>query len=103
MRDVHSKFGIPNSPQSPSFDQNGDWGISDFRISGQSLRKGNCHNSRKSYHIDRRLCQGTKLDKRKKGTSKKIGETSCRKIVTSLCFFQVAVNLEQSGSRIPDA
>ena len=29
--------------------------------------------------------------------------TSCRKIVTSLSFFQFIVNLEQSGSRIPDA
>ena len=28
---------------------------------------------------------------------------SCRKIVTSLTFFQLMANLEQSGSRIPDA
>ena len=28
--------------------------------------------------------------------------TSCRKIVTSLSFFQFTANLEQSGSRIPD-
>ena len=29
--------------------------------------------------------------------------TACQKIVTSLLFFQFAANLEQSGSRIPDA
>ena len=28
---------------------------------------------------------------------------SCRQIVTSLSFFQFMANLEQSGSRIPDA
>ena len=28
---------------------------------------------------------------------------SCRKIVTSLSFFQFMANLEQSGSQIPDA
>ena len=29
--------------------------------------------------------------------------TSCRKIVTSLSFFQFMANLEQSESQIPDA
>ena len=28
---------------------------------------------------------------------------SCRKIVTSLSFFQFLANLEQSGNQIPDA
>ena len=39
-------------PQSPDNGQNSDKGISDFRISGQSLIKGNCHNSRISDDID---------------------------------------------------
>ena len=33
------KFDIPNTPQSPDIGQNSDRGISDFRISGQSLLK----------------------------------------------------------------
>ena len=45
----------------------------------------------------------TKLDKRDKTTSKKLTMTSCGKIVTSFPFFQFTTNLEQSGSRTPDA
>ena len=45
----------------------------------------------------------TKPDKRNKTTSKKKWTmTSCRKIVTSLSFFEFLANLEQSGGRIPD-
>ena len=47
-------------------------GISDFRISGQSLIKGNCHNFRTSDDIDMKLCPVTKLDKRNKTSLKKI-------------------------------
>ena len=43
----------------------------------------------------------TKLDKRSQTTSKKM-MTSCRQIVTSLSFFRLIANLEQSRSRIPD-
>ena len=43
----------------------------------------------------------TKLDKRSQTTSKKM-MTSCRRIVTSLSFFRLIANLEQSRSRIPD-
>ena len=74
--------------------------ISDFRISGQSLIKGNCHNSRTSGDIDMKFEPATKLDKRNKTTSKNLTMTSCPKIVTSLLFFQFMANLEQSG--IPD-
>ena len=49
-----------------------DEGISDFWISGQSLIKGNCHNSRTSDGIDMKLGPVTKLDKRNKTISKKI-------------------------------
>ena len=48
-------------------------GISDFRISGQSLIKENCHNSRNSDDIDMKLGSVTNLDKRNKTLSKKFG------------------------------
>ena len=50
-----------------------------------------------------KLGQVTKIDKGNKMTSKKLTMTSCQKIVTSFLFFQFTVNLEQSGSRIPEA
>ena len=49
------RFGIPNSAQPPDIGQNSDGGISDFRISGQSLIKENYHNSRTSDDIDMKL------------------------------------------------
>ena len=58
-------------PQSPEIWQNSHGGISDFRISGQSLIKGNCHNSRTSDDIDMKLGPVTKLDKRNKTILKK--------------------------------
>ena len=78
-------------------------GISEFRISRQSLIKGNCHNSRASDDIDMKLGTVTKIDKRNKTTLKKLTMTSFRKTVTSLPYFQFTVNLEQSGGRITDA
>ena len=81
------KFGIPNLTQFPNIEQNSGGGTSDFRISGQSLIKGNCHNSRTRDDIDMKLGPVTKLDKRKKTTSKNLTITSCQKIVTSLPFF----------------
>ena len=48
-----------------------DVGISDFRISGQSLIKENCHNSRTGGDIDMKLGTMTKLDRRNKTTLKK--------------------------------
>ena len=41
-----------------------------FPISGQSLIKENCHNSRTSGDIDMKLGPVTKLEKRNKATSK---------------------------------
>ena len=79
-----------------------DRGISDFRISGQSLIKENCHNSRTSDNIDMKLGPVIKLDKRNRTTSKKLTMTSCRKIVMSLSFSGFLANLEQSAGRIPD-
>ena len=70
IEDICAKFGIHNLPQSPDIGQNSDGGISDFRISGQSLIKENCYNSRTSDDIDMKLATVTRLDKRNKTTSK---------------------------------
>ena len=69
--DICAIFGIPNSPQSPDIGQNSDGGISNFRISGQSLIKENRHNSRASYGIDMKLISVARPDKKNKTTSKK--------------------------------
>ena len=61
-------------PQSPDIKQNSDGGIFDFRISGQSLIKENCHSSGASYDIDMKLGPVTKLDKKNKATSKKFDD-----------------------------
>ena len=63
---------MPNLPQSSDIEQNSDRGISDFRISGQSLMKEYCHNSRTSHDIDMKLRPLTKLDKRNKTASKNV-------------------------------
>ena len=68
----------------------------------KSLIKVNCHNSRTSDDIDMKLGTVTKLYK-KKTTRKKHEDDVISKIVTSMLFFQFMANLEQSGSRIPDA
>ena len=87
--DICGKFGMSSSPQSPDIGQNSDRGYFDFRIFGQSLIKENCHNSRTSDDIDMKPGPVTTLDKRNK--------------TMSLPFLQSMANLEQSGSRIPDA
>ena len=87
IRNIHVEFGIPKLLQSPDIGQNSDGGISDFRISGQSLVKVNCHNSRTSDDIGMKLKPVTKRDKRNKTMSKKLMMTSCQQIVASLSFF----------------
>ena len=57
MRDIHVKFDIPNLPQSLDVGQNSEGDKSDFQISGQSLIKDDCHNSRTSNDIDMNLDQ----------------------------------------------
>ena len=90
-----TKIGdITNSSQSPDIGQNSDGGISDLRISGQSLIKENCHNSRTSDDIDMKLGPITELDKRNEVTSKKLTMTSFSQIVISLLFFRFIANLE---------
>ena len=63
-------FGLPNLPQFPGIVLNSQEGISNFQISGQSLTKGSCHNSRTSDDNDMKLGPVNKLDKRYKTTSK---------------------------------
>ena len=57
-------FGLPNLPQFPGIVQNSHQGISNFQISGQSLTKGSCHNSRTSDDNDMKLGLVNILDKR---------------------------------------
>ena len=64
MSYIRATFDVHNLPQSPDIGQNSDRGISDFRISGQSLKKENCHNSSDDIHM--KLGPVTKLDKRNK-------------------------------------
>ena len=87
----------------PYIGLNLDGGISDFQISSQSLIKKNCYNSRISNDIDIKLGPVIKLNKKNTVTLKKLTMMSCQQIVMSLLFFQFMANLEQSGSRIPDA
>ena len=85
--------------------QNADGAISDFRISGQSLIKENCHNSRTSDDIDMKLGPVTKCDKKKKKNSKKIDDgvmsENCDAIVIFriFCHFR-AVHKPDSGHRV---
>ena len=85
IRKISANLGIPNSPQSPDIRQNSDWGISDIWISGQSLKKENCHNCRTSDDIDMKPGPVTKIDRRNKITSKNFDDdlisTNCDVIV----------------------
>ena len=86
-------------PQSPDIEQNSDRGIFNFWISGQSLTKVNCHNSRTSDDIEMKLVPVAKLEKTNKQRQKNLTMTSCQQIFMSLPFFQFMANLEQSGRR----
>ena len=54
--------------------QNSDGGISDFRISGQSLIKENCHNSRTCEDIESKLGPVTNFWQEKQNDVKKIDD-----------------------------
>ena len=92
IRNFFAKFGIPRLPWSIDIEQNSDGCIFDFRISGQSLVKRNCHNSRTSDNIHIKFEPVTKLDKKNKTTTQKLKMRSCQKIVTALSFFSVQPN-----------
>ena len=89
-------------PQSPDVRKNSDRGISDFRISGQSLTKENCHNSRTSDDIYMKLEPVTKLNKRNK-TSKKLDDDAMLENYDIIMIFPIYGHLGQSGSQILDA
>ena len=98
--------GLHNSCQFPDIGQNSDEGISDFQISGQSLIKENCHNSRTSGDdIDMKHGAVTKLDKWNKTTSEKIDydvmSKNCDIIVIFHIFGQFgAIWRVDSGHRV---
>ena len=85
--DIHAKFGIPNSLQSLDIWQNSDESISHFRISGQSLIKKNCHNSRNRDDIGMKLGRELNLTRETKKRQKKLAMTLCRQIVMSLSIW----------------
>ena len=96
---MRAKFGVPNLPRSSNIWHNSDKGISNFWISGLSLVKVNCHNSRTSDDIDMKLGLKTKLDNRNKITSKK----NWRYLMLVNCdVIVILANLEQPGTWIPD-
>ena len=105
IRDIRAKFGIHNLSQSPDIGKNSDVGISDFRFSGQSLIKENCHNSRTRDDIDMKFGSVTKLDRRDKTTSKRIDVDVMSEnydvIVFSRIFGQFgAIRRPDSGHRV---
>ena len=103
-RDICAEFGIPNSLQSPDIGRNSDGGVSDFQISGQSLIKENCHNSRTSDDIDMKFGPVTKLDKRNKATSKIFDDdamsANCDVIVIFLIYGQFGAIQKLDSRRI---
>ena len=68
-------------------EQNPDRGISNFQISGQSLIKENCHNSRTSDDIYMKLGPVTKLDKINKKLSKKFDDDVMSKNYDIIAIF----------------
>ena len=89
-------MNFPDSPQSPDIGQNSEGCNSDFRISGQSFIKENCHNSRSIDDIDMEFGLVTKLTRETNQREKNLAMMSCRQIVTLLSFFQFIANLKQS-------
>ena len=105
MKDIRAKFGIHNLSQSLDIGQNSGVGISDFRISGQSLIKENCHNSRTSDDIDMKLGPVTIFEKRNKTTSKNFDDDvmsgNCDVIVIFRIFGQFGeVRRPNSGHKV---
>ena len=87
--------------QSSGIEQNSDGGIFDFRISGQSFIKVNCHNSRASDDIGMKLEPVTKLDKRNKTMSKKIDDDVMSENREVINMFSIYSKLE--AIRKPDS
>ena len=92
LKNIHAKFNVRNSPQSPNIWQNSDGCISDFQISDQSLINKNCHNYRTTNDISMKLRSITKLDKRNPSMSNKFHDdvmlANCDVIVIFLIYDQ---------------
>ena len=85
--------------------QNSDGGISNFRISGQSIIKENYHNARTRDDIDMNVRAVTKLDKRNRTTSRKFDHdamlANCDVIVIFIIFGQFgAIQKLHTGHKI---
>ena len=63
---------MSNFSQSSGIGQNSGGGISDLQISGQSLIKENCHDSRASDDIDMKLGPVNNLARERKQRVKKV-------------------------------
>ena len=92
----------PNLPQPPDIGRNSD-GASPIRGPRSIPAKGNCYNPRTRDDFDVTPGPVTKHAKRNKTMSKNLSWTLCRKILTSLQFFEFTANLEQPGSGTLDA
>ena len=101
IRDIRAKFGIHHAPQSPDTGKNSEAGISNFRISGQSLIKENFPNSRTSDDIDIKFGPVTKIDKRNKTASKKIDVAVMSKNYDVINIFRIFGQL--GAIRRPDS
>ena len=91
-------------PQSPDIEQSSDEDISNFRISGQSLIKVNCHNCRTSDDVDMKFGPVTKLDKGNKSMPQKfesdVMSESCDVIVIFLIYGQYGAIWKPDSGRI---
>ena len=79
-RDIRLKRSIPNMPQSPDIGQDSGKGVSYFRISGQSLIRENCHNSKISNDIDMKPGPVTRTARKNTATSKEFGDDVIAKL-----------------------
>ena len=91
--------------QSPDIGKNSDVGISNFRISGQSVIKENCHNSGTGGDIDMKLGLVTKLDKTNKTVSKKFDVDVVSKNYDIIVIFRIfgqfgVIRRPDSGHRV---
>ena len=79
-------------PQSPDIGQNSNRCVSDIKISGQCLKKVNCHNSRTCDDIDMKLGPVSKLEKRNKILSREFDDdvmsVNCEDIVIFSIYSQ---------------
>ena len=92
-----------NPKLSPDIGQNSDGSISNFWISDQSLLKKNCKNSRASDDIDMKLGPVTKLEKRKKTTSKKFDNNVMSANCDNIIIFPIYGQFGAIQSWIPVA